>query len=161
VALLCLLPAGALGTHVHANKQMRDHIQAVREALPLRVRLGQRLSCRPAHGCPIYHAPTPFTALTLPPTLPPTLSAPQWASQILTDRDYLGDLSDHLRVAWSHDLGLSVNSTVGAMSQLAVPIQVDVKLVGFAGDGCVSHAGQGRWTAEERREGGPGAGAGG
>lgn len=51
------------------------------------------------------------------------------------DRDYLGDATDHLRVAWSHDLGLPINATLAALQQLPVPITVDVKLVGFAGDG--------------------------
>jgi hypothetical protein len=59
----------------------------------------------------------------------------QWAAQLLTDRDYLGDMPDGQRVAWGQDLGLSINGTLTAMQQLKVPITVDVKLVGFAGDG--------------------------
>lgn len=59
----------------------------------------------------------------------------QWAAQLLTDRDYLGDMSDSQRVAWGQDLGLSINGTLTAMQQLKVPITVDVKLVGFNGDG--------------------------
>ena len=53
----------------------------------------------------------------------------------MIDRDYLGDVPDHQRVSWGQDLGLNINQTLEAMNQLRVPITVDVKLVGFAGDG--------------------------
>lgn len=64
-----------------------------------------------------------------------TASKLQWMSQLLIDRDYLGDVPDNQRVAWGQDLGLSINGTLTAMQQMKVPITVDVKLVGFAGDG--------------------------
>lgn len=51
------------------------------------------------------------------------------------NRDYLGELTDAQRVAWSHDLGLTVNETLAALGDGRVPIRVDVKLIGFAGDG--------------------------
>eukprot|EP00775_Hariotina_reticulata_P009952 gene9952-10107_t len=50
-------------------------------------------------------------------------------------RDYLGDMSDAQRVAWSQDLGLTINETLAALADGRVPIRVDVKLVGFTGDG--------------------------
>jgi hypothetical protein len=59
----------------------------------------------------------------------------QWASQLLTDRDYLADVPAHQQVSWGQDLGLNINQTLTAMQSLKVPITVDVKLVGFAGDG--------------------------
>lgn len=51
------------------------------------------------------------------------------------NQDYLGTLPDAERVAWSHDLGLSINETLAALSEGRMPIKVDVKLIGFAGDG--------------------------
>lgn len=71
--------------------------------------------------------------LSRPPT-PPTTTQ-QWASQLLTDRDYLGDAPDSQRVGWGQDTGYNINETLMAMNQLKVPITVDIKLVGFAGDG--------------------------
>lgn len=50
-------------------------------------------------------------------------------------RDYLGEVPDAQRVAWSQDLGLTINETLAALADGRVPIRVDVKLVGFAGDG--------------------------
>lgn len=94
--------------------------------------------CRPhmvaltrlAHSIPLTH---PCGLLT--PSAGAHTPALQWASQLLTDRDYLGDTPDHQRVGWGQDLGMSINQTLTAMQLLKVPITVDVKLVGFAGDG--------------------------
>lgn len=44
-------------------------------------------------------------------------------------------MPDQQRVGWGQDLGMSINQTLTAMQLLKVPITVDVKLVGFAGDG--------------------------
>ncbi|KAF8068242.1 Ocrl [Scenedesmus sp. PABB004] len=122
-ALALALAPGARGGHVQVNRGMREHIK-------------------------------------------------RWAGGMPLGVDYLGELSDAQRVAWSHDLGYTINDTLAvrprrprrrtrccdaraawgrrvaappltgpppcgrqALTELAVPITVDVKLVGFAGDG--------------------------
>ena len=52
-------------------------------------------------------------------------------------RDILGDMGDSMRMQWSHDLGLTINQTIDLIKEPKVPITVDVKLVGFNGDGYV------------------------
>ncbi|WIA30989.1 hypothetical protein OEZ86_001032 [Tetradesmus obliquus] len=59
----------------------------------------------------------------------------QFVTGVPAGKDYLGHMSDAQRTAWSHDLGYSINETLTALSEARVPITVDVKLVGFAGDG--------------------------
>uniref|UniRef100_A0A383W0V6 DUF7906 domain-containing protein n=1 Tax=Tetradesmus obliquus TaxID=3088 RepID=A0A383W0V6_TETOB len=59
----------------------------------------------------------------------------QFVTSVPAGKDYLGHMSDAQRTAWSHDLGYSINETLTALSEARVPITVDVKLVGFAGDG--------------------------
>lgn len=146
---LCL-PVSTLGAHVHASRQMRDHIQQVIQlhgAYPEPCQL-QKQANHVAHLCrrPPTHmvALTPLAVNTVylsHPLTTPSLSAGahmpalQWASQLLIDRDYVGDMPDQQRVGWGQDLGLSINQTLTAMQLLKVPITVDVKLVGFAGDG--------------------------
>ncbi|WIA11080.1 hypothetical protein OEZ85_011230 [Tetradesmus obliquus] len=59
----------------------------------------------------------------------------QFVTGVPAGKDYLGHMSDAQRTAWSHDLGYSINETLEALAEARVPITVDVKLVGFAGDG--------------------------
>eukprot|EP00882_Tetradesmus_deserticola_P023178 GHRQ01025216.1.p1 GENE.GHRQ01025216.1~~GHRQ01025216.1.p1 ORF type:complete len:133 (+),score=13.58 GHRQ01025216.1:110-508(+) len=59
----------------------------------------------------------------------------QFVGSVPAGRDYLGEMTEAQRTAWSHDLGYSINETLQALSEARVPITVDVKLVGFAGDG--------------------------
>jgi hypothetical protein len=44
-------------------------------------------------------------------------------------------MTDAQRLAWSQDLGITVNQTMNLLQQATVPLVVDVKLVGFSGDG--------------------------
>lgn len=59
----------------------------------------------------------------------------QFAAQIPLGTDYLGQLSDQQRTAWSHDIGYTINETLQALTEVKTEIAVDVKLVGFSGDG--------------------------
>eukprot|EP00879_Flechtneria_rotunda_P007305 GHRR01007663.1.p1 GENE.GHRR01007663.1~~GHRR01007663.1.p1 ORF type:complete len:735 (+),score=144.94 GHRR01007663.1:731-2935(+) len=59
----------------------------------------------------------------------------QFVSQIPVHKDYLGEMTDSQRISWSGDLGYSVNETLKALTEVKLKIRVDVKLVGFAGDG--------------------------
>jgi hypothetical protein len=83
-----------------------------------------------------------IAALTPPPLVYSTahllhrFPTPQFALDVPVGTDYLGKMSDAERVAWSHDPGLNINATLDALTSVPVNILVDVKLVGFAADGC-------------------------
>eukprot|EP00878_Enallax_costatus_P035101 GHUV01039077.1.p1 GENE.GHUV01039077.1~~GHUV01039077.1.p1 ORF type:complete len:332 (+),score=22.17 GHUV01039077.1:218-1213(+) len=59
----------------------------------------------------------------------------RFVSKVPLGIDYLGQLTDSQRTAWSHDIGYTINQTLQALTEVKVEIIVNVKLVGFGGDG--------------------------
>ncbi|MEW5315415.1 MAG: hypothetical protein WDW38_006846 [Sanguina aurantia] len=57
------------------------------------------------------------------------------AAKSAPDTDVFMQLDADQRKAWEYDSHMSINQTITAMTHLVLPLRVDVKLVGFEGDG--------------------------
>lgn len=66
----------------------------------------------------------------------------QLVNELDTGLDVLGSLNDMSRRAWGHDPGLTINQTLAQLVNPRVNLVVNVKLVGFHGDGCAPTPGE-------------------
>jgi hypothetical protein len=152
--LLCLLLAAAaapaVGYTVHVSSRARNQLADVRTARGGHVgagrgaRSGHPVGAEAARRCGAACAlgDRALTSLPMPRTPLPPVPAPQQFVRTLPLRgDALDAMSEAQRSAWAADLRLSAGATLEALTGPQVAITVDVKLVGFDGDGCAAWGG--------------------
>lgn len=80
---------------------------------------------------PSLHAPPQ----PLPPPCFPACLLSQLANDLEPVVDLMSELPENHQRYWGHDPGLSINETLAALTEVSVRVVVEVKLVGFHGEG--------------------------